>query len=275
MNGLAHLNLIHVLDFYLFFMFVLGTLRRIRQYRQIGRLVFTGPGRWPKLLALVKEHRTIFLTWATVLPALLAALLSLVQLIASRQLWPQARLTVGELGQMWLALLIVVPIGAAMLAVDLYGIIVVGSFDHHEMEKYFDQAEYWLRSRTAHVVRIFTLGYVNPRARVSAEVQKSLLEASRLLNTTLWWVNVQIGLRVAFGLALWGSWAVSEMSQPLACFGVRQSSAALVLLVAPRTKKPTKAAEDCRTPKQDLPLTRPPAKPMVRTSPGGERCAWS
>jgi hypothetical protein len=212
MNGLSQLNLIHFLDFYYILMFVLSTLRRIRQYREIGRLVFTGPGRWPKLLALVKEHRTIFLTWSTVGPALLAALLSVVQLIASRQLWPQANLTLGELSEMWLALVVLVPVGLAMLAVDLYGIIVVGSFDRGEMEKYFDQAEYWLRSRTAHVVRIFTLGYINPRARVDAEVRKALVEASRLLNTTLWWMNAQVSLRVAFGLTLWVSWAVTEVT---------------------------------------------------------------
>jgi hypothetical protein len=210
MNGLAHLNLIHVLDFYFTLMFLLGTLRRVRQYREIGRLVLTGPSRWPKLLALVKQYRTIFLTWSTVVPALLAALLMVVQLIASRWLWPQANLTLGELGELWWALAVVVPVGVAMLAVDVYFLVVVGSFDRGEMEKYFDQAEYWLRSRAAHVVRIFTLGYINPRARVDTEVQKALVEASRLLNTTLWWMNVQVALRVGFGLALWGSWALTE-----------------------------------------------------------------
>jgi hypothetical protein len=190
-------------------MFVLGTLRRITQYREIGRLVFTGPGRWPRLLALVKEHHAIFLTWSTVAPAVLAALLMVVQLIASRQLWPQANLSIGELSEMWLALVFVVPVGLAMLVVDWWNVLVVGSFQRAEMEKYFDQAEYWLRSRTAHVVRFFTFGYINPRARVSAEVQKALIEASQLLNTTLWWVNLQVGLRFAFGLTLWLSWAVA------------------------------------------------------------------
>jgi hypothetical protein len=206
MNGLAHINLIHFLDFYFVLMFVLGTLRRIGQYREVGRLAFTGPMRWPKLLALVKHHRTIFLTWSTVLPAVLAAVLSLVQLIASRQVWPEAKLTLGELMEMWTALVFVVPLGLAMLAVDLYFVIVIGKFDRREMEKYFDQAEYWLGSTTAHVVRIFTFGYVDPRARVGDEVRKALTEASQLLNAQLWWLTVQVSLRVAFGLALWGSW---------------------------------------------------------------------
>ncbi len=77
------------------------------------------------------------------------------------------------------------------------------------MEKYFDQAEYWLRSHTAHVVRIFTLGYINPRQMVVEEVRKALINASGLLNNTLWWVNLQMGLRFCFGLSLWLTWALT------------------------------------------------------------------
>ena len=97
-----------------------------------------------------------------------------------------------------------------MFAVDVYSAVAVGTFDRHEMEKYFDQAEYWLRSRTAHVVRIVTLGYVNPRQMVDVEVRKALTEASELLKVNLWWITVQVGLRVAFGLSLWGTWLVTE-----------------------------------------------------------------
>ncbi len=208
MSRLAHLDLIRFLDFYLMFMFLAGTVRRISQYLSIGRLVVAGPGRWPRLLDLVRQHRMVFLTWSTVLPALLALLLSVVQLIASREIWPQARLNAGELALHVWALALVVPLGLGMLAVDVYGIAVVGAVDRALMERYFDQAEYWLRSRTATVVRVFTLGYVNPRRMVAIEVQKALVEASRLLNTTLWWVTMQVGLRIAFGLSLWMTWAV-------------------------------------------------------------------
>jgi hypothetical protein len=210
MSELAHLDLIRFLDFYLMFTFLAGTVRRIGQYLSIGRLVVAGPGRWPRLLDLVKQHRMIFLTWSTLLPALLALLLSLIQLSASRQIWPQAQLTAGELAQHWWALAVTVPLGLGMLAVDLYGIVIVGRVDQALMEKYFDQAEFWLRSRTATVVRVFTLGFVNPRRLVAAEVQKALVEASRLLNTTLWWMAVQVGLRVGFGLSLWLTWALTR-----------------------------------------------------------------
>ena len=40
------------------------------------------------------------------------------------------------------------------------------------------------------------------------EVRKALIEASKLLNATLWWVSIQVGLRIAYGLALWLSFAL-------------------------------------------------------------------
>ena len=142
------------------------------------------------------------------LPALLALVLSVVQWIASRKVWPHADLTAGQLTQYWPALGAVVLLGLAMLCVDIYGVVVVGELDRTLLEKYFDQAEYWLRSHTAHVVRVFTFGMINPRQMVNVEVRKALLQASHMLNTTLWWVTAQVGLRVAFGLSLWLTWAL-------------------------------------------------------------------
>jgi hypothetical protein len=210
MSGFWNLNLIHFFDFYAMLAFLAGLVQRFERYQSIGRLVVAGPTRWPRLLKLVQQHRTLFLTWATVLPGLLALGLSVAQLVASRRIWPQADLTVGQLAAHWLAVAVVAPLGLAMAAVDVYGILVVGAFDRALLEKYFDQAEYWLRSRTAHVVRVFTFGYVNPRKMVSVEVRKALVQASGMLNTTLWWVTMQVGLRVAFGLSLWLTWALTH-----------------------------------------------------------------
>jgi hypothetical protein len=210
MNGLVDLNLIRFLDFYFSLMFFIGVYRRVGQYRDIGRFAVSGPARWPRLLELVKHHRTVLMTWSTVLPGLLTLLLAIIQIAASRKFWPQADLTVGQLGQYWAALLVVVPLGLAMLIVDVYCAVQVGRFDRAQMEKYFDQAEYWLRSGTAHVVRIVTFGYVNPRQMVDLEVRKALLEASQLLQLSLWWMVAQTGLRAGFALALWGAWFLME-----------------------------------------------------------------
>ncbi len=210
MSSFWDLNLIHLFDFYLMLALLAGVAQRFGRYQAIGRLVVSGPSRWPRLLDLVKHHRMIFLTWSTVLPALLALVLTLAQWIASRKFWPHADLTTGQLAEHWIALGVVVPLGLAMLSIDVYGIVVVGELDRKLLEKYFDQAEYWLRSRAAHVVRVFTFGMINPRQMVNAEVRKALIEASHMLNSTLWWVTAQMGLRVAFGLSLWLTWALTH-----------------------------------------------------------------
>jgi hypothetical protein len=202
------LNLIHLFDFYLAVIFLCSTALRIRQYRHILALVGAVPGRWPRLFKLVKQHSTIFLTWATVLPAVLAFSLSAIHMLACRLIWPQADLTVAELVQLRPALLIIGLLGLAMLGVDGYAMFNFGEINREQLQKYFDQAEYWLRSWTAPVVQIVTFGRINPRKMVAVEVQKALVEASRLLNSTFWWVTVQTGLRVLFGLALWLTFAL-------------------------------------------------------------------
>jgi hypothetical protein len=215
MDWLWNFSPLRFLDFYFLFVFFVGSARRFEQYRHIVQLTVSGPGRWPNLLKLVREHRTIFFTVSTVLPGVLALILSLAQLIASRWVWPEAGrsphgLTVGRLLEMWPVLLLIIPLGSAMFAVDIYGLIAVGRIERDQMEKYFDQAEYWLRSRAAQVVRIFTFGYVDPRKMVNEEVRKALVVVTQMLNTNLWWITTQMGLRVCFCLSLWLTWAFSS-----------------------------------------------------------------
>ena len=216
MSGLLHLNLIHFLDFYFAFMFFIGTVRRFNQYRNIGELVLIGPKRWPRLLQLITEHRVLFLTEATLLPATMALGLSVVQLIASRLIWPEAGgpppegLTIERLLAHWPSLLAVVPLSLAMFGLDLYGLYLVAQVDRPLMEKYFDQAEYWLRSQAAYFVRVVTFGYIDPRKMVNEEVRKALQTVRELLHFTLWWVVVQVSLRFCCGLSLWLTWALTH-----------------------------------------------------------------
>src|SRR5262249_54576750 len=142
-----------------------------------------------------------------VLPGVLAFSLCVIHTLACRLVWPHAELTPADVGAHWQSLAAVLVLGAVMLAVDWYGTFRVGEVDRALMQKYFDQAEYWLRSWTAPVVRVFTFGYINPRQMVALEVRKALIEASKLINYTFWWVSLQTGLRVAFGLALWLTYA--------------------------------------------------------------------
>ncbi len=209
---LEELNLIHFFDFYLALVFLASIYLRVHQYRAVFGLMRAMPGRWPKLMKLLGEHKSLLLTRWTIGPALLALGLILVQVVASRFIWPEAAtpeqgLTVARLVVHLPACIIVILLGAAMLGVDVYATFWVADINRPEMEKYFDQAEYWLKSWTAPVVHLFTLGRINPRAMVSVEVRKALEGATRDLNSALWWIVAQAGLRVAYGLAIWLTYA--------------------------------------------------------------------
>lgn len=207
MNRISQLNLLHLFNFYLGTMFLLGTLRRLAQYRAVGALMFAAPKRWPRLLQLMKKHRTIFLTWSTLRPAALALVLLLVNVIASGWLWPQAELTIADLVRHWYLVPLTVATLAPMLGIDIFFLVRVGRIDQLETEKQLDQAESWLTGWKAPVVRILTFGYIDPRRMVSAEVQKALVAISDLMNRNLYWMSGQIATRVLFGLTLWLTWA--------------------------------------------------------------------
>jgi hypothetical protein len=209
MSWLLELRLIRFFGFYLALMFLLSTWVRLRQYGTILGLVRSMPNRWPRLLHLVKQHAHIFLTWGTVLPLVLLLTIFVLNYLASKWLWPAAdEFTMAQLLPLYPLWPVVFFFGMAMTSFDSWGIVSVTAIDQGEMEKYFDQAEYWLKSWTAPVVRVFTLGRINPRQMVAVEVRSALVSSSRMLNNTLWWVVIQAGLRIAFGLSLWASYAL-------------------------------------------------------------------
>jgi hypothetical protein len=212
MSWLLELRMIRFFGFYLAVMFLLSTVVRLRQYGIIVRLVRTMPDRWPRLLGLLKQHLHIFLTWGTVLPLVLLATIFALNFLASKWLWPQADdFTLEQLAALYPIWPIVLFFGAAMIAFDVWGVVSVTAIDRAEMEKYFDQAEYWLVSWAAPVVHFFTLGRINPRRMVAVEVRSALVSSSQMLNSTLWWVVIQAGLRIAFGLSLWLSYALGPL----------------------------------------------------------------
>jgi hypothetical protein len=207
MTGFWDLNLLHLLNFYLAFMFLVSLYRRTSQYRAVGGLVLAVPGRWPRLFNLVKQHTTLFLNWSIFLPGGLALGLALLNWLFANHVFPGATITPADVVHLWASWPFLLIFGGGMLAVDFYFLIDVCPVDEREVAKYLDEAEYWLRSWTAPVVNFFTLGRINPRQLVSAEVQKALSEATRMLEVNLWWVVAQTALRVAFGLALWLTFA--------------------------------------------------------------------
>jgi hypothetical protein len=211
MQGLLDLHVIRFFSFYLAVIFTVSTYLRLRQYRAALGLVRGLRTRWPNLTRLVLAHRHIFLTRGTVLPLAVMLALLAANMLASRLVWPQAdTFTVTDLLHVWPAVPLLLVTGAAMVAFDVVGTLRVGEIDRAEMEKYFDQAEFWLQGWKAPVVRVLSLGYVNPRQMVAAEVRSALESVSDMLNNTLWWVSIQTTLRILFGLCLWGSYALSS-----------------------------------------------------------------
>lgn len=201
------LNLIRIFDFYVTMMFLISFLRRWRVYWDAIRILVAVRGRWPKLIQRLGDHKSLILNWSFFRPAVLALFVTLVQLICSRILFPQATLTSDHLQkEWWLVPILLVPM-VPMLAVDIYFILRVGRFDHGETVKYFDQAERWLGWKGP-LVRVLTLGIVNPTRMVDEEVKKSLAEMQTTLASSLWWVIGQTSLRFAFGLTIWTVWAV-------------------------------------------------------------------
>ena len=97
MTAVTSLNLIDALNYYLVAAFAVGTVLRVRNYRAMLGLVYRSADRWPKLRALVRSHRAIFLRWPTVLPAALALALLVANALASRFVWVDARVTPADL----------------------------------------------------------------------------------------------------------------------------------------------------------------------------------
>src|SRR5262249_17544170 len=124
--------------------------------------------------------------------------------------WPQAEVTPAFLWQHWLAAPAVGLLGVAMVGFDCYSASRVGKWDHAEVEKQLDQAEYWLKSWTAPVVRGVSFGFINPRKMVGVEIRKALVAASRQLNLSLWWMSLQVSLRIGFGAVLWLAYLVGR-----------------------------------------------------------------
>jgi len=207
LTWLSTLNLIDVLTYYLILSLVVGTILRIRNYRALLGLIFTFAHRWPKLLQLVNQYRAIFLRWPTLLPIGFTLALMLANTLASRFVWSEAKVSCEDLGERWLALLAVVISGGLMLFLDFKAIFMFGRFDRAALEENLDRAEHWLQSWKAPALRFMTIGLINPRKIVNKQVQEALVKASLVVNGQMWRWSLQIGMRLAFGLALWITWA--------------------------------------------------------------------
>jgi hypothetical protein len=208
MQRLLAINLLGFYDLYLIVTFVLGITRRYRQYQALVGLILACGQRWPKLVQLVSQHRTIFLTWPTLAPIGMTFVLMAINTLAYNFIWTEARVTLPDLGAHRAALVPFLVFGGVMVFLDLTGLFARWDFDRSQIEKDLDQAEYWLRSWVSPALRVLTLGYVDPKAMVDVEVRKALLAVNTDLNKMFWRWALLIAMRLAFGLTLWLTWAI-------------------------------------------------------------------
>jgi hypothetical protein len=195
------LNLIDLFNYYLILAFLVSTGMRVRSYQAILGLIFASPSRWPKLLALVKKHGTIFLGWPMLLATGLAFTLMLSNSLAIHLVWAPAKVTFEELWGRWLPLVAVILSGGMMLLLDCRALFRVGNFDRTALEQDLDKAESWLKSWMSPALRMVTFGFVNPRRIVGAEVQRVLVDANWILIGGMQRYSIRIGMQLAFGFS--------------------------------------------------------------------------
>lgn len=202
-------NLLRLFDFYLAVMLMVGFYRRRAVYRDVLLITFGFfLRRWPRLLRRFAQHRRELFNWQTMRPLVFAIILMAVQMLASRILFPNASVTLNQLLDSWWQLALVIVTFVPMAAVDLYFIIRVGSFDHKETVRSFNQAETWAGTWKAKAIRAITLGKVDPNRMVDEQVKEGLQQLGSTMAWAMWWVSTQVTLRLMFGLTLWLMWVL-------------------------------------------------------------------
>ena len=213
MPALPDTNLIRLFDFYLLLMFVIGLLRRATFYKDVALISLAAVTKQPNLVRRLGANRDVLMNWQTLRPLVFAVVLIFVQFILSRLIWPDATITGRDVGRHWWQAVILVVLFAAMFTVDLYFLIRIGQIDRGEANKHLLRAEYWLTSWQGPVIKIVTFGYVNPRQMVDDQVRDGMTWFRSTMTWSMWWVIVQVSLRVAFGVAIWLFWAWSQKAE--------------------------------------------------------------
>jgi hypothetical protein len=208
MPQLSALNLIRLFDLYLMLMMLISLWRRWRVYADAGRLGWSTFTKRKRLLGRLGGQFQLLLTRSVVVPFALVVVLTVVQWVCSRLIWPQAVVPLEEVwGHVWKLLLVVAAL-VPMVSVDVYFLVKVGKLDRLSTEQYLDYAERWLGWR-GRAVRVVTAGVVNPSTMVDAEVKKSFEYLGQMASWAMWWTSVQSVLRVTFGLLVWLLWVVT------------------------------------------------------------------
>lgn len=211
MDSLSDLNLIRLFDFYLVLLFVIGVLRRWGMYKDIFFLSGAAVFRQPNLIKRLSANKDVLMNWQTLLPISLAVLLMVVQFVMSRLIWPEATISIKDCWHKPWTVLLLTLLYLPMFAVDLYFLFRVSRIDRGEAVKQMKRAEHWLTSWQAPLIKVATFGKIDPRKMVDDQLRSGLSWFGELLSWSMWWIVIQIGLRLAFGITLWVLWATDTV----------------------------------------------------------------
>ncbi len=97
LTWIGSINLLMAFNYYLVLAFVVSTGIRVRMYLAMVGLVYASSSRWPKLLELVKKHKTLLLGWPMLLAIGLAFGLMVGNSLAIHLVFDSAKVTLEEL----------------------------------------------------------------------------------------------------------------------------------------------------------------------------------
>jgi hypothetical protein len=202
-----HVNLLPLYNLYLIIIFALGTAVRYRLYIQVISLVLAFPSRWPKLGQLLLQHRWMLIGWRTLLPTVLTLLFTAIHSFVLYWLLPSAVLTPLELRHHlgWAVLL--AGLALAVILLDGFSLYVQNqNWVTPELQKQFDQAEFWLSSRWSTVIEWLSFKKVRPRQLVQEQLRAAMEAVAQTVNWALWYWAAQLLARALLALALWTAW---------------------------------------------------------------------
>lgn len=213
---LSALNLMTTYERYLILTFILSFLIRFRQYQSNVQFAWQFPQQWPSVLEVIKEHRSIFLRWTTLLPVAITLGILLVHTICYRLIWSEATVTPADLSNYIGVLLFLLPVSLWMVCLDLKTLFTASQLNFAEIEKNLEKGEFALTSRTMSALRFASLGFFNPRKYVEERVADSLHGVRMALLVQLRRWSFHTAVRITFGFLLWFGYAriTNTISQP-------------------------------------------------------------
>ncbi|MCA9068459.1 MAG: hypothetical protein KDA84_06030 [Planctomycetaceae bacterium] len=192
---------------YLFLTFLLSFLIRFRQYQSNVQFAWQFPQQWPSVLEVIKEHRSIFLRWTTILPVAITLGILLAHTICYRLVWSEAKVSPSDLSDDTVVLVFLLPVSLWMIFLDLKTLFTASQLDFAEIEKNLTKGEFALNSRAMTAVRFASLGLFNPRKYVENRVADSLHGVRLALIAQLRRWSFHTAVRITFGFLLWFGYA--------------------------------------------------------------------